>query len=181
VITSAGVTSGTWWRKTRHGPGFLSRRPNEHDFPCSVPASRWSAPEAPGVGIHGRWRVRDESGHAMVDAISICLILKHFLVSNRVYNATGALPLVNVKRQRTMQGSPRPSASNASSRSTPSRDSTASSTKTCLSPAHVHVFSKSSRCGKAGGVPIDDVESKFRFGRYIERKAGIKIFRPPRH
>ena len=30
-----------------------------------------------------------------------------------------------------------------------------------------------------GGVPIDDVESKFRFGRYIERTAGIKIFRHP--
>jgi hypothetical protein len=32
---------------------------------------------------------------------------------------------------------------------------------------------------KPGGVPIDDVESKFRFGRYIEKKAGIKIFRHP--
>ena len=32
---------------------------------------------------------------------------------------------------------------------------------------------------KPGGVPIDDVESKFRFGRYIERKTGIKIFRHP--
>jgi hypothetical protein len=28
-------------------------------------------------------------------------------------------------------------------------------------------------------VPIDDVESKFRFGRYIEKKARIKIFRHP--
>ena len=32
---------------------------------------------------------------------------------------------------------------------------------------------------KPGGVPIDDVESKFRFGRYIEKMAGIKIFRHP--
>ncbi|OGQ78245.1 MAG: hypothetical protein A3F90_00440 [Deltaproteobacteria bacterium RIFCSPLOWO2_12_FULL_60_19] len=32
---------------------------------------------------------------------------------------------------------------------------------------------------KPGGVPIGDVESKFRYGRYIERTAGIKIFRHP--
>jgi len=32
---------------------------------------------------------------------------------------------------------------------------------------------------KPGGVPIDDVESKIRFGRYIEKTAGIKIFRHP--
>jgi hypothetical protein len=33
---------------------------------------------------------------------------------------------------------------------------------------------------KPGGVPVDDVESKFRFGRNIEEKAGIKIiFRHP--
>jgi hypothetical protein len=32
---------------------------------------------------------------------------------------------------------------------------------------------------KPGGVPIDDVESKIRFGRYIEKTTGIKIFRHP--
>jgi hypothetical protein len=31
---------------------------------------------------------------------------------------------------------------------------------------------------KPGGVPIDDVESKIRFGRYQE-KSGVKIFRHP--
>ncbi len=29
------------------------------------------------------------------------------------------------------------------------------------------------------GVPVDDVELKIRFGRYIQRTAGIKIFRHP--
>jgi hypothetical protein len=44
---------------------------------------------------------------------------------------------------------------------------------------HLTILKVEPRREKPGGVPIDDVESKFRFGRYIEKKAGIKIFRHP--
>ena len=63
--------------------------------------------------------------------------LKHFLVSNRVYNATGAVPLANAKRN-DYAGIARPWASNASLRSTPSRDYIASSTKSFGARAHLH-------------------------------------------
>ncbi len=52
--------------------------------------------------------------------------------------------------------------------------------KIVLEPGHTFtVLEIEPLTEKPGGVPIDDVESKIRFGRYIERTAGIKIFRHP--
>jgi len=48
--------------------------------------------------------------------------------------------------------------------------------KIVLEPGHTFtVLEVEALREKPGGVPIDDVESKFRFGRYIEKMAGIKI------
>jgi len=47
-------------------------------------------------------------------------------------------------------------------------------------PGHTFTVLEVDRCGKSRAAsPSINVESKFRFGRYIERKAGIKIFRHP--
>jgi hypothetical protein len=51
--------------------------------------------------------------------------------------------------------------------------------KSYWSPPHFHVLEVEPLREKPGGVPIDNVESKFRFGRYIEKTARIKIFRHP--
>ena len=72
--------------------------------------------------------------------------LKHFLVSNRVYNATGAVPLANAKRN-DYAGIARPWASNASLRSTPSRDYIASSTKS-LEPGHTFMVLEVEPCAR---------------------------------
>jgi thiamine pyrophosphate-dependent acetolactate synthase large subunit-like protein len=105
--------------------------------------------------------------------------LKHFLVSNRVYNATGAVRLPNVTRNDYA----------ALARSLgiervyyfDSLEKLKSNFETIVvEPGYTFtVLEVEPVREKAGGIPVDDVESKFRFGRYIERTAGIKIFRHP--
>ena len=105
--------------------------------------------------------------------------LKHFLVSNRVYNATGAVRLPNVQRNDYA----------AIARSVgiervydfDSLEKLKSNFDTVvIEPGYTFtVLEVEPVREKAGGVPVDDVELKFRCGRYIERTAGIKIFRHP--
>src|SRR5436309_8940068 len=73
--------------------------------------------------------------------------LKHFLVSNRVYNATGAVPLANAKRN-DYAAIARAVGIERVLRSILSRGCMASSTKSYWRPAIPSRFSKSSPCAR---------------------------------
>src|SRR5207247_5562140 len=105
--------------------------------------------------------------------------LKHLLVSNRVYSATGAVRLANAKRN-DYAAIARAVGIERVFEIDSLEGLHSQFEKIVLEPGHPFtVLEVEPLREKPGGVPIDDVESKFRFGRYIEKKAGINIFRNP--
>jgi hypothetical protein len=147
VITSAGVTSGTWWRTTHDMDQVFYLGASMSMISMFGAGIAMGAPKLPVWVFMGDGAFVMNPGMLMVERDLNLPNLKHFLVSNRVYNATGAVPLANAKRN-DYAGIARPWASNASLRSTLSRDCIASSTKSYWSPAIPSRFSKWSPCAK---------------------------------
>ena len=146
MITSAGVTSGTWWRTTHDMDQVFYLGASMSMISMFGAGIAMGAPKLPVWVFMGDGAFVMNPGMLMVERDLNLPNLKHFLVSNRVYNATGAVPLANAKRNDYAIA--RPWASNASLRSTPSRDYIASSTKSYWSPGTPSWFSKSSPCAR---------------------------------
>jgi len=167
VITSAGVTSGTWWRTTHDLDRAFYLGASMSMISMFGAGIALGAPKLP-VWVF-----------MMVERDLNLPNLKHFLVSNRVYNATSAVPLTNAKRNdyaaiARAVGIERVFEIDSLEALHSQFD------KIVLQPGHTFtVLEVEPLLEKPGGVPLDDVESKIRFGRYIEKKAGIKIFRHP--
>jgi thiamine pyrophosphate-dependent acetolactate synthase large subunit-like protein len=177
VITSAGVTSGTWWRTTNDMDQVFYLGASMSMISMFGAGIAMGAPKLPVWVFMGDGAFAMNPGMLMVERDLNLPNLKHFLVSNRVYNATSAVPLANAKRNdyaaiaRGM-GLERVYEIDSIEALHSKFD------EIVLQPGHTFtVLEVEPLRQKPGGVPIDDVESKFRFGRYIERKAGIKIFR----
>jgi thiamine pyrophosphate-dependent acetolactate synthase large subunit-like protein len=104
---------------------------------------------------------------------------KHFLVSNRVYGATGALRLPNAPRNdyaglaRSL-GIERASCIDNMEQLKHDFDGIVNTPGYAFTVLEVEPPD-----GQEKGVPIDDVDNKIKFGRYIERQAGVKVFRHP--
>ena len=64
VITSAGVTSGTWWRTTHDMDRAFYLGASMSMISMFGAGIAMGAPKLPGVGVYGRRSFRDESGHA---------------------------------------------------------------------------------------------------------------------
>lgn len=179
VITSAGVTSGTWWRTTHDMDQVFYLGASMSMISMFGAGIAMGAPKLPVWVFMGDGAFVMNPGMLMVERDLNLPNLKHFLVSNRVYNATGAVPLANAKRNdyaaiARAVGIERVFEIDSLEGLHSQFD------KIVLEPGHTFtVLEVEPLREKPGGVPIDDVESKFRFGRYIEKKAGIKIFRHP--
>ncbi|MBI4523385.1 MAG: hypothetical protein HY695_06180 [Deltaproteobacteria bacterium] len=179
VITSAGTTSGMWWKITHDMDRAFYLGASMSMISMFGAGIAMGAPKLPVWVFMGDGAFVMNPGMLMVERDLSLPNLKHFLVSNRVYNATGAVRLPNVARNDYA----------ALARSLgiervfffDSLEKLKSNFETVVTePGYTFtVLEVEPVREKAGGVPVDDVESKFRFGRYIERAAGIKIFRHP--
>ena len=179
VITSAGVTSGTWWRTTHDLDRAFYLGASMSMISMFGAGIALGAPKLPVWVFMGDGAFVMNPGMLMVERDLNLPNLKHFLVSNRVYNATSAVPLTNAKRNdyaaiARAVGIERVFEIDSLEGLHSQFD------KIVLEPGHTFtVLEVEPLLEKPGGVPLDDVESKIRFGRYIEKKAGIKIFRHP--
>jgi len=179
VITSAGVTSGTWWRTTHDMDQVFYLGASMSMISMFGAGIAMGAPKLPVWVFMGDGAFVMNPGMLMVERDLNLPNLKHFLVSNRVYNATGAVPLANARRNdyaaiARAVGIERVFEIDSLEGLHSQFD------RIVLEPGHTFtVLEVEPLREKPGGVPLDDVESKFRFGRYIEKKAGIKIFRHP--
>jgi sulfopyruvate decarboxylase subunit beta len=179
VITSAGVTSGTWWRTTHDMDRAFYLGASMSMISMFGAGIALGAPKLPVWVFMGDGAFVMNPGMLMVERDLNLPNLKHFLVSNRVYNATGAVSLPNNSRNDYA----------AIARAVgiervfyfDSLDKLkADFNKIALEPGYTFtVLEVEPLREKPGGVPVDDVELKIRFGRYIEKTAGIKIFRHP--
>ena len=179
VITSAGVTSGTWWRTTHDMDQTFYLGASMSMISMFGAGIALGAPNLPVWVFMGDGAFAMNPGMLMVERDLDLPNLKHFLVSNRVYNATSASPLANAKRN-DYAGIARAMGIERVFEIDSLEALHAQFDKIVKEPGHTFtVLEVEPLREKPGGVPLDDVESKFRFGRYIERKAGIKIFRHP--
>ncbi len=179
VITSAGSTSGMWWRITQDMDRVFYLGASMSLISMFGAGIALGAPKLPVWVFMGDGAFVMNPGMLMVERELNLPNLKHFLVSNRVYNATGSVRLPNIQRNDYVAmarsvGIERVFYFDSLERLKADFDLVA------LQPGYTFaVLEVEPVREKTGGVPVDDVELKFRFGRYIEKTAGIKIFRHP--
>ncbi len=179
VITSAGVTSGTWWRTTHDLDRAFYLGASMSMISMFGAGIALGAPKLPVWVFMGDGAFVMNPGMLMVERDLNLPNLKHFLVSNGVYNATSAVPLPNMSRN-DYAAIARAVGIERVFYIDSLKELKGQFDKIVLEPGHTFtVLEVEPLSEKPGGVPLDDVESKIRFGRYIEKKAGIKIFRHP--
>jgi sulfopyruvate decarboxylase subunit beta len=177
VITSAGVTSGTWWRTTHDMDRAFYLGASMSMISMFGAGIALGAPKLPVWVFMGDGAFVMNPGMLMVERDLNLPNLKHFLVSNRVYNATSGVPLPNMSRN-DYAAIARAVGIERVFYIDSLEELKSQFNKVVLEPGHTFtVLEVEPLREKPGGVPIDDVESKIRFGRYIEKKTGIKIFR----
>jgi sulfopyruvate decarboxylase subunit beta len=178
VITSAGTTSGAWWKATRDMDRVLYLGASMSMISMFGAGIALGAPRLPVWVFMGDGAFCMNPGMLMVERELNLPNLKHFLVSNRVYGATGAARLPNAEQNDYLamaraMGIQRTFCFDSLDGLRSGFDQAVSEPGYTFSVLEV----EPPAAGKEGGVPMDDVENKFRFGRYIERTAGIKVFR----
>lgn len=179
VITSAGTTSGMWWKITHDMDRAFYLGASMSMISMFGAGIAMGAPKLPVWVFMGDGAFVMNPGMLMVERDLNLPNLKHFLVSNRVYNATGAVRLPNVQRNdyaaiARSVGIERVYYFDSLEKLKSNFDSVVVEPGYTFTVLEVEPVRE-----KASGVPVDDVELKFRFGRYIEKTAGIKIFRHP--
>lgn len=176
VILSAGNCSEMWWEVTRD-----SERAFYLEASMSL-ASMFGAGIALGVAQRSVWVFSGDGafcmnpGMLMVEHQMNLPNLRHFLVSNRCYGSTYEVPLTNASSNDYA----------AMARAVGiERVFSFDSLDTCkrdfdnavLAPGHTFIVLEVEAVGKKlKEPPMDGPEMKYRFGRYIERTAGIRIF-----
>jgi sulfopyruvate decarboxylase subunit beta len=177
VITSAGSTSGMWWKITHDMDRVFYLGASMSMISMFGAGIALGAPKLPVWVFMGDGAFVMNPGMLMVERDLNLPNLKHFLVSNRVYNATGSVRLPNIQRN-DYAAIARAVGIERAYHFASIEDLKSNFGSVVLEPGHTFtVLEVEPLREKAGGVPIDDVESKFRFGRYIEKTANIKIFR----
>ncbi len=179
VITSAGATSAMWWKITHDMDRAFYLEASMGMLSLFGAGIALGAPKLPVWAFMGDGAFVMNPGMLMVERDLNLPNLKHFLVSNRVYNATGSVRLPNVQRNDYASmarsvGIGRVYYFDSLDDLKSNFDAVVLERGYTFTVLEVEPFQE-----KVGGVPVDDVELKFRFGRYIEKTAGIKIFRHP--
>ncbi len=178
VILSAGNCSEMWWEVTHE-----SERAFYLEASMSL-ASMFGAGIALGVPKVPVWVFSGDGafcmnpGMLMVERQMNLPNLKHFLVSNRCYGSTYEVGLPNaaandygaiaravgIERVYTFE-----------SVEDLKRDFDAA----MLSPGHAFIVLEVDKVGKKlQEPPMDGPEMKYRFGRYVEKLTGVRIFDP---
>ena len=98
VITSAGVTSQMWWKVTRDMDRVLYLGASMSMISMFGAGIASGAPKLPVWVFMGDGAFVMNSGTLMIERDLNLPNLRHFLVSNRVYNATGGVRLPNIER-----------------------------------------------------------------------------------
>ena len=176
VITSAGNASEMWWTLTRE-----TERVFYLEASMSL-ASMFAAGIAMGIPQASVWCFMGDGafcmnpGMLMVERQLDLPNLKHFLVSNRAYGATYDVPMPN-RADNDYQ---------AMARAMGVQNVTGFDTIEALRAglpnvvrSNGHAFSVLEVAPLGERVPdppMDGPECKFRFGRYLERTYGVKVF-----
>ena len=176
VILSAGNCSEMWWEVTRD-----SERAFYLEASMSL-ASMFGAGIALGMAQRSVWVFSGDGafcmnpGMLMVEHQMNLPNLKHFLVSNRCYGSTYEVPLTNASANDYA----------AMARAVGiERVFSFDSLDACkrdfdnavLAPGHTFIVLEVEAVGKKlKEPPMDGPEMKYRFGRYIGRTSGIRIF-----
>lgn len=176
VILSAGNCSEMWWEVTRD-----SERAFYLEASMSL-ASMFGAGIALGVAQRSVWVFSGDGafcmnpGMLMVEHQMNLPNLKHFLVSNRCYGSTYEVPLTNASANdyaamARAVGIERVFSFDSLDALKRDFDSAV------LAPGNTFIVLEVEAVGKKlKEPPMDGPEMKYRFGRYIERTAGIRIF-----
>ena len=179
VITSSGSTSTLWWHLTHDLDRVFYLGASMSMASMFGAGIAMGAPSLPVWVFMGDGAFCMNPGMLMVERDLNLPNLKHFLASNRGYAATGKLPLPNAPRNdyvalaRSM-GIERAYSFDSLDELQRRFD------EVVLEPGHTFtVLEIDPPSQRVPGYHFEDLESKFRFGRYIERTAGITIFRPP--
>ncbi len=179
VITSAGSTSSMWWHLTHDMDRVFYLGASMSMISMFGAGIAMGAPNLPVWVFMGDGAFCMNPGMLMVERELDLPNLKHFLVSNRSYEATGQRRLPNAARNdygaiAQAVGVERVFAFDDLDALQRDFD------RVVLEPGYTFtVLEIEPSRERTPGYHFDDVESKIRFGRYIERVAGIKIFDTP--
>jgi sulfopyruvate decarboxylase subunit beta len=179
VITSAGSSCGAWWKVTHDIDRVLYLGASMSMISMFGAGIALGAPDLPVWVFMGDGAFCMNPGMLMVERDLNLPNLKHFLVSNRVYGATGAARLPNADRNDYLGIARSVGIERTYCVETMAQLQT-TFPEVVQTPGYAFTVLEvepPSRDTKEGGVPIDDSENKLRFGRYIERTAGIQVFR----
>lgn len=177
VITSAGTTSQMWWHLTHDLDRVFYLTASMSLVSLFGAGVAMGAPDLPVWAFMGDGAFCMNPGMLMVERDLDLPNLKHFLLANRCYGATGAVPVPNVERNDYAAIARSMGVKRVYEVDSPEgleRDFD----EIVLQPGHTFtVLHVDPPREKIGGARIDDVEAKIRFGRYLERSANIRVFR----
>lgn len=176
VVTSAGNASEMWWTITRD-----TERVFYLEASMSL-ASMFAAGIARGIPQASVWCFMGDGafcmnpGMLMVERQMNLPNLKHFLVSNRSYGATYDVPMPNLQDNDY----------EAMARSVGIENVSGFASMEALEAGFANVARANGHAfcvlevdplgERVPDPPIDGPEVKFRFGRYLERTYGVKVF-----
>jgi sulfopyruvate decarboxylase subunit beta len=176
VILSAGNCSEMWWEVTREA---------EQAFYLEASmslASLFGAGLALGVPGARVWAFSGDGafcmnpGTLMVERQLGLQNLKHFLVSNRCYGSTYEAPLPNAERNDYAAIARAMGVENVF-RFDELEALEKGFARAVAAPGYAFVVLEVKPVGrKLGEPPMDGAEMKYRFGRYVERLTGVRIF-----
>ena len=176
VITSAGVTSGTWWRTTHDMDRVFYLGASMSMISMFGAGIAMGAPKLPVWVFMGDGAFVMNPGMLMVERDLDLPNLKHFLVSNRVITPPAPLPFPTAAAM-TMPLLPGPSALRGFFTSTPWTRSKPSLTRSCYNPATPSPCSRSSRLRKnQEACPSTTWSQKFVLGAISRRQRASRSF-----
>lgn len=176
VILSAGNCSEMWWEVTHD-----TERAFYLEASMSL-ASMFGAGIALGIPGTPVWVFSGDGafcmnpGMLMVERQMNLPNLKHFLVSNRCYGSTYEVPLPNAAAN-DYAAMARAVGIERVYRFDSLDSLKGDFDRAVLTPGHTFIVLEVEAVGKKlKEPPLDGPEMKYRFGRYVERTAGVRIF-----
>ena len=179
VVTSAGTSSEIWYEETGD-----SERVFYLEASMSL-SSMFAAGLAHGVPKKRVWVFSGDGAFAMnpgmlmVERQMNLSNLKHFMVSNRVYGSTSNVPLPG-RENNDYTAIARGFGIERVYSFGSMNELTAKFDEAVLEPGHTFIHLEVEPLDdRSKSPPMDGPEVKFRFGRYVERETGKRIFSAP--
>lgn len=179
VVCALGMAANEWWAATRSEDSFYMH--GAMGFAASFSLGLALAlPETPVWTLNADGSLCMNLGCLLTEAAQAPRNLKHFVVDNGVYQTVGAVPMVNPGR--TDYAALAKAAGIRQARAVASveelrRELPAMLAEPGPSFMSIAVEPQSSFAGTPP-MPYEGPEMKYRFGRALERRLGIKVFGP---